>query len=224
MCGIVSSPVILRSPCKCLVPVYETYRHSDAWIQGHSLCPPGKNWPCAPRPLCVQWRCPAGRSYWRHPCCGSVCVKQNRIQRNWNFSHVAQLKLIWGMSVRLLCYVESELNGAFPNHYPCWVKRLTGDSCASPTDIWAWQEGSHWCLGSSLFGGTAEGPWSQCPSLWDHRPTLNGTQWHEMGWKVLLPVMASNRMDRVCSIVLDVLDPEHLCVGRTSCWRITIPH
>lgn len=147
MCGIVSSPVILRSPCKCLVPVYETYRHSDAWIQGHSLCPPGKNWPCAPRPLCVRWWSPAGRSYWRHPCCGSVCVKQNRIQRKWNCSLVAQLKLIWGMSVRLLWYVKSELSGAFPQSLP-----LLGEK----THWWQLCQ-SHWYLG--LTGRKSLVPW-----------------------------------------------------------------
>ena len=54
--------------------------------------------------------------------------------------------------------------------------KLTGDSCASPTDIWAWQEGSPWCLGWSLSGGTAAGLWSRCLLRRVHKPTLDGSQ------------------------------------------------
>lgn len=151
MCGNVSSPVILRSLWKCLVPAYETYRHSDAWILGHSLCPPGRNWPCAPRPLCVQWWCPVGHSYWRHPCCGSVCLcktKQNTGNtRNSSFSLVAQLTLIWGMSVRLLYYVKSELGGAFFQSLP-----VLGEK----THWWQLCQ-SHWYLG--LTGRKSLVPW-----------------------------------------------------------------
>lgn len=106
----------------------------------------------------------------------SLGVEQNRVEKNKSFLLVGRLKQIWGMSLRLQFYVISELNGAFSKHNTCRLSRLTGDSCASPTDILAWQEGSHWCLGSSLSGGTAGGLWSQCLWLWVHRPTLNGSQ------------------------------------------------
>lgn len=152
----------------------------------------------------------------------SVGVEQTRVEKNKSFLLVGRLKQIWGMSLRSQFCVISELNGAFSKHNTCRLRRLTGDSCASPTDISAWQEGSHWCLGSSLSGGTAGGLWSQCLSLWVHRPTLDGSQetlvWD--GLKALLAEMASNRVQRVCSIVLKAFgktNPEHLCLGRTSC-------
>lgn len=69
---------VLHILCKCILPVYETYRRSAAWIRRHSLCPPGKNWPCVPRPPYVQWRHPAGRSCWRRPCCGSAWGRKSR--------------------------------------------------------------------------------------------------------------------------------------------------
>lgn len=71
-----------------------------------------------------------------------------------------------------------------------------------------------------LHGGSISRPWM------DHR----GNGGHKLRWKVLLAELPGATVvftvQRVCSIVLNAFgktNPEHLCLGRTSCWRITAP-
>ena len=64
---------------------------------------------------------------------------------------------------------------------------LTGDSCASPTDVSAFGGGSLLCLGSLLSVGTAGGLCSRCLVQWVCMPTLEGItggNGQKMCWKV----------------------------------------
>lgn len=217
--------LILRSLCKCSVPVYETYRRSAAWIQGHSLCPPGKNWPCAPRPLCVQWWCPAGHSYWRHPCCGSVCLcktEQNTKEFKLFTCGTAQTDL---RDVCLLLYVSS--NQSWVELFP--IITLVGgkDSLvtAVPVPLISGLDRKEvtGALVLHFLGEPKEDPEVNVP----HRGTIgrpwneHRRHWHEMGWKVLLASKWVRRVGSIRSFLEN--HPEHFCVGRTSVW-ITIPH
>lgn len=65
--------------------------------------------------------------------------------------------------------IESDLLGDRLN-------KLTGDSCASPTDISAWPGGSQRCLGSSPSEETAGGLWSRCLAQQVRMPTWDGSQ------------------------------------------------
>ena len=48
---------------------------------------------------------------------------------------------------------------------------LTGDSCATPSHVWASLGGSQLFLGSSRAVGTSAGPCSRGPSHWDDTRT-----------------------------------------------------
>lgn len=140
-------------------------------------------------------------------------MEERRTNRDWSPLHLT-FELRCAKPFKIITHVGSSVNGVFADIN--WG--LTGDSCASPTGIWAWLEGSHWCLGSSLFGGSAKGPWSRCLSLLARTLTLGKSQWTGEVKKKLLFQCGFGLSVAQCS---GKTTAGCLYLGRTSPWRIT---